>query len=107
MRSLRGDHDRSGRRTMSETIVSIGQAIQIKGDLIGQEDLTIEGKVDGNINLKDHHLTIGPSGRIKADIHAKSVMVVGELVGNITADDKVELAATGKMTGDIAAPNLV
>jgi len=94
-------------KPMAETIVSIGQSIQIKGDLIGNEDLTIEGKVDGKISLKDHHLTIGPNGRITADIYAKSVMVVGEVAGNITADDKVELAATGKMNGDITAPNLV
>ena len=92
---------------MPETIVSIGQSIQIKGDLIGNEDLIIEGKVDGKISLKDHHLTIGPNGRITADIHAKSVKVVGEVVGNITADDKVEVASTGKMNGDITAPNLV
>jgi len=92
---------------MQETIVSIGQSIQIKGDLIGKEDLTIEGTVDGNINLEDHHLTIGPSGRITANIHAKTVMVVGEVVGNITAADKVEVAATGRMKGDITAPNLV
>src|SRR5947208_4399103 len=92
---------------MVEKIVNIGQSIQIKGDLTGNEDLTIEGKVDGNISLKDHHLTIGANGRITADIHAKTVMVVGEVVGNITADDKVEVAATGKMKGDITAPNLV
>src|SRR5262245_15749136 len=92
---------------MPETIVSIGQSIQIKGDLIGKEDLTIEGTVDGTISLKDHHLTIGPNARVKAAIHAKAVMVVGELVGNITAEDKVELAPTGKMKGDITAPNLV
>lgn len=92
---------------MPEKIVSIGQSIQIKGDLIGKEDLTIEGSVDGNISLKDHHLTIGPSGRITANIHAKTVTVVGEVVGNITADDKVEVAATGRMKGDITAPNLV
>jgi len=92
---------------MPDTIVSIGQSIQIKGDLIGNEDLTIEGKVDGNISLKDHHLTIGPNGRITANILAKTVTVVGEVVGNITADEKVEVAGTGRMKGDITAPNLV
>lgn len=95
-----------GEKPMPETIVSIGQSIQIKGDLIGNEDLTIEGKVDGTISLKDHHLTIGPNGHITADIHAKTVKVVGEVVGNITAD-KVEVGPTGKMKGDITAPNLV
>ena len=92
---------------MVERIVNIGPSIQIKGDLTGNEDLTIEGRVDGRISLKDHNLTIGANGRITADIHAKAVVVVGEVVGNITADDKVEVTATGSMKGDITAPHVV
>src|SRR5881409_3478908 len=57
-----------GRGPMMDKIVNIGQSIQIKGELTGNEDLTIEGKVDGKISLKDHNLTIGPNGRITADI---------------------------------------
>ncbi len=90
-----------------EKLVNIGQSIQIKGELSGNEDLTVEGKVDGKIFLKDHNLTIGANGRITAEIQAKTVMVVGEVVGNITADDKVEIAATGSMRGDIVAPRVV
>jgi len=89
------------------TIVSIGQSILIKGELTGNEDLTIEGTVDGRISLQDHHLVIGEKGRITADIHAKSVVVGGHLEGNITADDKVEVAAAGSMKGDITAPQVV
>jgi cytoskeletal protein CcmA (bactofilin family) len=94
-------------RTMVDKIVNIGQSIQIKGELTGNEDLTIEGKVEGKIFLKDHNLTIGANGRITAEIHAKTVMVVGEVVGNISADDKVELAPTGSMKGDIVSPRVV
>jgi cytoskeletal protein CcmA (bactofilin family) len=90
-----------------EKLVNIGQSIQIKGELSGNEDLTIEGKVDGKIGLKDHNLTIGANGKITAEIQAKTVMVIGEVVGNITADDKVEVAATGSMKGDIVAPRVV
>ncbi|MBZ5639411.1 MAG: polymer-forming cytoskeletal protein [Acidobacteriia bacterium] len=90
-----------------EKLVNIGQSIQIKGELTGNEDLTIEGKVDGKIGLKDHNLTIGANGKITAEIQAKTVMVIGEVVGNITADDKVEVAATGSMRGDIVAPRVV
>lgn len=90
-----------------DKLVNIGQSVQIKGELTGNEDLTIEGKVDGKIILKDHNLTIGANGRIAAEIHAKTVLVVGEVVGNITADDKVEIAATGSMRGDIVAPRVV
>lgn len=90
-----------------EKIVNIGQSITIKGEVIGNEDLTIEGKVDGKIVLKDHNLTIGANGRIQAEVQAKTVMVIGEIVGNIIADDKVEVAATGSMRGDILAPRVV
>jgi cytoskeletal protein CcmA (bactofilin family) len=89
-----------------ERLVNIGQSVQIKGELTGNEDLTIEGKVEGKVFLKDHNLTIGGNGRIAAEIHAKTVMVIGEVVGNITADDKVEIAATGSMRGDIVAPRV-
>jgi cytoskeletal protein CcmA (bactofilin family) len=90
-----------------EKLVNIGQSIQIKGELTGNEDLTIEGKVDGKVVLKDHNLTIGANGKLTAEIQAKTVMVLGEVVGNITADDKVEVAATGSMKGDIVAPRVV
>src|SRR6185436_19362680 len=92
---------------MMDKVVNIGQSIHIKGELTGNEDLTIEGKVDGKIFLKDHNLTIGANGKIAAEIQAKTVMVVGEVVGNITADDKVEVAASGTMRGDISAPRVV
>ena len=90
-----------------DKIVNIGQSIHIKGELSGNEDLTIEGKVEGKIFLKDHHLTIGANGKITAEIQAKTVMVLGEVTGNITADDKVEVATSGTMRGDITAPRVV
>ena len=90
-----------------DKIVNIGQSIHIKGELTGNEDLTIEGKVEGKVFLKDHNLTVGANGKIIAEIQAKTVMVLGEVTGNITADDKVEVAATGTMRGDIQAPRVV
>lgn len=90
-----------------DKIVNIGQSIHIKGELTGNEDLTIEGKVEGKVFLKDHNLTIGANGKIVAEIQAKTVMVLGEVTGNITADDKVEVAASGSMRGDIQAPRVV
>jgi cytoskeletal protein CcmA (bactofilin family) len=90
-----------------DKIVNIGQSIHIKGELTGNEDLTIEGKVEGKVLLKDHNLTVGANGKIIAEVQAKTVMVLGEVTGNITADDKVEVAATGTMRGDIQAPRVV
>jgi len=89
-----------------ESIVNIGQSIEIKGTLTGNEDLTIEGLVDGKIMVKDHALTIGANGRIAAEVHAKTVVVVGQVIGNITADDKVEIAPSGAVEGDIRAPRV-
>ncbi len=88
------------------SIVNIGQSVQIKGELSGNEDLTIDGKVDGKIILKDHHLVIGANGRITAEIHAKSVEVIGQVMGNVTADDRVRIAESGSVEGDIRAPRV-
>jgi cytoskeletal protein CcmA (bactofilin family) len=90
-----------------EKLVNIGESIQIKGEVAGNEDLTIDGKVEGKIMLKDHNLTIASNGRITSDIHAKNVTVIGEVVGNITADHKVEVAETGSVKGDIVSPRVL
>lgn len=89
-----------------DKVVNIGQSVQIKGELSGNEDLTIEGRVDGKIVLKDHNLTIGANGRITAEICAKTVVVIGQVSGNITATDRVEVAETGVVRGDIRAPRV-
>ena len=91
---------------MERQLVNIGQSVQIKGELTGNEDLTIDGMVDGKIVVKDHNLTIGANGRINAEVHGKTVVIVGQVVGNITADDKVEIAPTGSVQGDIRAPRV-
>lgn len=91
---------------MEKQIVNIGQSVQIKGELNGNEDLTIDGMVDGKITVKDHNLTIGANGRITAEVHGKTVVVTGQVIGNITADDKVEIAPTGSVQGDIRAPRV-
>ena len=74
-------------RRLDKDMVHIGKSVIIKGELAGSEDLTIEGHVEGKIELKDHVLTIGPNGKIKAQVFAKSVIVQGEVNGNVTATD--------------------
>jgi len=93
-------------KSKMEKIVNIGQSVQIKGELTGNEDLTIEGMVDGKILVKDHNLTIGTNGKITAEVHAKTVVVVGQVMGNITADDKIEIAPSGSVEGDLRAPRV-
>ena len=92
---------------MERDIVNIGKSVVIKGELNGSEDLTIEGHVEGTIQLRDHVLTIGPNGRIKAQVFAKSVIVLGEVTGNVTASDKVDIRDNGSVDGDITTPRLV
>ncbi len=88
--------------------IGIGKSMKIKGKLTGSEDLMIDGKVDGKIFLKGHKLSIGANGRVTAAIRdAKSVIVGGEMIGNISANDKVEITSTGTMRGDIKAPRVV
>ena len=91
---------------MEKDIVNIGKSVVIKGELNGSEDLTIEGHVEGTIQLRDHVLTIGPNGRIKAQVFAKSVIVLGEVTGNVTASDKVDIRDNGSVDGDIIAPRV-
>ena len=85
---------------------NIGQSLFIKGEVSGSEDLTVEGRVEGRIDLKDHNLTIGPNGRVHAEIHAKNITIIGEVTGNVVADEKVDLTDSGRLVGDIRAPRI-
>jgi cytoskeletal protein CcmA (bactofilin family) len=90
----------------SRDVVNIGKSVVIKGELNGSEDLTIEGHVEGRIELRDHVLTIGPNGRIKAEIYAKAVIVLGEVAGNVSASEKVDIRDHGSVDGDIVSPRV-
>ena len=93
-------------RRIERELVNIGKSVVIKGELSGSEDLTIEGQVEGKIELKDHLLTIGPNGRIKAQVFAKAVIVLGEVNGNVTASEKVDIRDGGSVDGDIVSPRV-
>lgn len=94
------------RAQIGRDMVNIGKSVVIKGELSGSEDLTIEGHVEGRIDLKDNVLTIGPNGKIKAEVFAKSVVVLGEVTGNVTASEKVDIRDNGSVDGDIASPRV-
>jgi len=93
-------------RRIERDLVNIGKSVVIKGELSGSEDLTIEGHVEGKIELKDNVLTIGPNGRIKAAVFAKAVIVLGEVNGNIAASEKVDIRDGGSVDGDIVSPKV-
>ncbi|MFP8881060.1 MAG: polymer-forming cytoskeletal protein [Myxococcota bacterium] len=88
-------------------MANIGKSIAINGDLTGNEDMVIEGSVEGSIDLPNNQLTIGANGTTKAEIHAKSVIVVGHVVGNINGIERVEIQGTGRVEGTVTAPKLV
>ena len=91
---------------LERDVVNIGKSVVIKGELSGSEDLTIEGQVEGKIELRQNVLTIGPNGKIKAQVFAKSVIVLGEVIGNVTASEKVDIRDNGSVDGDLVSPRV-
>lgn len=88
-------------------VAHIGKSVVVKGELSGSEDLYLDGEVEGNIGLRDHSLTVGPNGRIRANIHARDVVVHGKVDGNIRATDRVELKKSAVIVGDVATQRIV
>ena len=86
--------------------MDLGTSLVIKGELSGSEDLTLSGQMEGSVSLPDHTLTIGPHADIRAEIVAKIVVIIGAVTGNVRAGEKVEIRATGSVTGDVASPRL-
>ena len=84
-------------------IAHIGKSVVIKGELSGSEDLYLDGEVEGSIELRDHSLTIGPNGHVRANINAKEVIVQGKVEGNITGTDRVELRKSDLLGGPDAS----
>ena len=93
-------------RGLERTHVNIGKSVVIKGELNGSEDLTIEGQVEGKIELRQNVLTIGANGKIKAQIFAKIVIVQGEVQGNITATERIDIRDNGSVDGDLSSPRI-
>ena len=83
---------------------TLGHSVVINGELTGEEDLTIEGRVDGSIKSRQHSVIIGQQAVIKAQIFAKDVVVLGNVVGDITASAKIEIRPQGSVEGDLVSP---
>jgi len=89
-----------------ETAAVIGKSVQIRGEVKGQEDLVVEGLVEGTITLSENKLTIGATARVTANVAAKDVVVQGHLQGDIHAAGRVELRSGSNVNGDIRAARL-
>ena len=94
------------RQQSARDVVPIAQSLLIKGELSGSEDMTVEGFVDGTLELCQNVLTIGPNGRVTAQVFAKAVIVLGKVDGNITASEKVEIREGGSVHGDVVSPRV-
>lgn len=93
-----------GRR--ERAVAVIGSSISIQGDLSGEEDLTIHGRVDGKVDVKGNSVTIGESGRVKADVYGKTIIVEGQVDGNLFGGDQIILRSSGHVRGNLTAPRV-
>ena len=88
-------------------IAHIGKSVVIKGELSGSEDLFFDGEVEGTVELSGNSLTVGPNGRIRANINAREVVIMGKVDGNVNASDRLELRQTGLLTGDVITARIM
>ena len=93
-------------RRASSTPAIIGESIRVQGEIHGDEDLLIEGEVDGSVHLEKHSVTIGRSGRVKADVHGRNLVVEGKVQGDLFADEQVVVRASGEVRGNITSPRV-
>ena len=85
----------------------IGKSVVLKGQIYGREDLTIDGEVEGTVELQEHRLTIGPNGKVVATIKAREIVVLGTVHGNIETREKIDIRKEAKVVGDIRTARIV
>jgi len=85
----------------------IGKSVMIKGQIFSREDLTIDGEIDGSVELQEHRLTVGPHGKLQAGVKAREIIVLGAIHGNVDASDKIDIRKDAKLVGDIKTARIV
>jgi cytoskeletal protein CcmA (bactofilin family) len=85
----------------------IGKSVIIKGEIASSEDLFVDGEVRGSIELRDHGLTVGPNGKVDANVTAREIVVHGTLNGNVHATEKIEIRKTGSLLGDLTTARII
>jgi cytoskeletal protein CcmA (bactofilin family) len=84
----------------------IGPSIVVRGEISGEEDLLIEGRVEGKVDLRQNAVTVGAKGQLSAEVLARVVMIEGEVEGNLTAEEQIVLRKSGRVRGDLCAPRV-
>ena len=97
----------SGMRNHPTETASVGAGLHIRGQISGNEDLQMDGSVEGPIQLEDGKVTVGASGKISGDIWAREIVVHGSITGNLRAIDYVEIKVAGSVLGDIETARII
>jgi cytoskeletal protein CcmA (bactofilin family) len=85
----------------------IGKSVMIKGQIVSREDLTIDGEVEGTVELHEHRLTVGPHGKVTAGVKAREIIVLGTIEGNVDVTDRIDIRKDARLTGDIKTARIV
>lgn len=84
----------------------LGAATTVRGELSGEEDLLVEGKVEGKVDLRQNSVTVGAKGRVAAEVHARTIVIDGEVEGNLTAEEQIVIRRSGRVRGDLVSPRV-
>ncbi|MBI4467101.1 MAG: polymer-forming cytoskeletal protein [Acidobacteria bacterium] len=105
---LAGAHDLRplGARPASSP-ARLGKTLSVKGELAGNEELVLDGEFEGTIDLAESSLTVGPQGRVQADIRAREIVIEGSVRGNLRAADRLQISKSGNVVGDLVAARIV
>jgi len=86
---------------------ALGKSVIVKGEIVSREDLTIDGAVQGTVELQEHRLTVGPNGKVVASVKAREIVVLGTIHGNVETTDKIDIRKEAKLVGDIKTARIV
>jgi len=85
----------------------IGKSVVVKGEILSREDLTVDGEVEGTVELQEHRLTVGPNGKLKANVKAREIVVHGTIHGNVDVGDRIDIRKDAKLVGDVRTARIV
>ena len=88
-------------------VAVLGKSVMVKGQILSREDLTIDGEVEGTVELQENRLTIGPNGRVQASVKAREIVILGTVHGNVEATEKIDIRKEAKLVGDIKTQRIV
>src|SRR5262245_17643837 len=88
-------------------VAVLGKSVIVKGQIFSREDLTIDGEIEGTVELQEHRLTVGPNGKVMAAIKAREICIIGTVNGNVEASDKIDIRKDAKLVGDIRTARIV